>query len=132
MPIMTVRSLVLGMAAMNVLNGVILLLLLCALPLLLLAAAGFQHSSVFKLHTFFVVLLVVGISFGFNASVIGMWCFRGLFGSINKRIMVTIPLFLWHLLLVWSMIGDYLDIGLVLAVLCFAIWDKRYKSQEQN
>ena len=49
-PTVTVQSLLIGMLATNVLNGVVVLLLLSVIPFLFLLIASYQHPSVMKLR----------------------------------------------------------------------------------
>ncbi|MGA2311768.1 MAG: hypothetical protein ABSF87_05290 [Xanthobacteraceae bacterium] len=131
LPTITMRSFLLGMTAMNVVNGIMILFVLCFFPMVLLFIAGLQHPSVLRLHFIFAGLVVIGISFGLNILFIGTWCFRGLFGSLNRRIIVVVVLLVWHLLLwFWDQV-DYLDIGLVTALLCVTFWDRFYRGAEQ-
>jgi hypothetical protein len=123
LPTLTVRDFVFGMTAMNVVNGIMILFVMCFFPLGLTLIAGIRHPSVFKLHILFVLLLAVGISFGLNALFIGTWCFRGLFMSLNRRIIASIILLVWHVLLWFLNQADYLDIGLVAALLVISSWD---------
>jgi hypothetical protein len=131
LPIMTVRSFLLGMTAMNVLNGIMILFVVCLFPLTLLLIAGIQHPSIFKLHIFFVGFLAIGISFGLNVLCAGAWCFRQLFMSLDRRILAAAVLLAWHLVLRFLNQADYLDIGLVAAVLFISLWDRLYVARER-
>jgi hypothetical protein len=118
------RTFVFGSMAMSVALGVITLLLVAFLPLLLVTAAGFTHSSIFKMHMLFVVLFVLGISFALNTLIIGRWCFNGLFETTTKRVFVSVFILCWIMLMYYINAADYFDVALSVVILVWAIWDK--------
>jgi hypothetical protein len=130
-PTLTVRSFLFGMTVMNVLNGIMIILILCFAPLIMLLMSGILHPDILKLHVIALGLLFIAISFGLNVFWIGTLCFRGLFTSLNTRIFVVVILTAWHLLLWYLNQADYLDIALVSALLCVSLWDRFYPEQEK-
>src|SRR5580704_2705182 len=122
MPSITIRNFLVGLLAMEVLYWAIVIFLVSAIPLLALLGAGVLHNSIFKVHTLFVLALIIAISLGANIVQIARWCIRNLFSPILCRTVALVVLATWQIVMIqWSTV-DYLDLALVSSVVCLTIW----------
>jgi hypothetical protein len=119
-PEISFRQLMRGIVATNVLVGMTVAISFCVVFLVAVLAFGFLHPSIFKLLRAFFLLFSIIISYSLNVMFVGWWCFKGLFGSANRQLVVTIVLAGWlTLLLYYTEATTYSDIAfpLVLFVL---------------
>ena len=127
-----IRGILLGMLAINVLNGIILLVSMCLLPLVFIFSQAAFDKSIGQITTLLILALIVTCSIEFNLIQIGLWCIRRLFSTINDRIAASTLLLAWHILLIAAMFESYFDTLLVLVVLGLAISDKLSENKRKN
>jgi hypothetical protein len=118
LPTMTIRMFLLGMLAMNVLNGLILIFFLCFGAVLLLMFGAKGSSIGLEL-----ILAVIGVSLLAGVGQIGKWFFHWLFSSSTKRVLVSAFLLAWYILLAVTFMADYVGPVIAGSVFVFAMWD---------
>jgi hypothetical protein len=126
LPSMTIRMVLLGMLAMNVLNGVILIFFLYSSAVLLLMFVA-KESVGLEL-----ILAVIGVSLLVGVVQIGKWFFAWLFSSSTKRALISTFLLAWYVLLAVAFMPG--DVGPAIAggVFVFAIWDVIFRRLEMS
>jgi hypothetical protein len=123
-PEISFRDLLRGIVATNILLGMTVAMVFCAIFVSAVAALGFFHPSIFKLLHIFFLLFSIVISYSLNVLFFGWWCFKGLFGSSTRRIVATAALTSWlYLLLQYTGAATYANVAFPLVLLLMSISD---------
>jgi hypothetical protein len=121
-PLVDMKLLIRGLAAMAVLNGTAVAVFVGFFPLILLSIGAVTHPSVLKIPIFFVFAVFVGVLVLWVSIKFGLFIFYRMFSSFGWRIFLGVCLVGWCLLLIPINVADLFDVAVYGAFLVLSLY----------